>query len=1046
MSVLINASNRRGAKDLTVRFLLGTSLLAVGLSFWVMYQASQRTPLPEVQSLAFYALIASGAVSVLLFLLMRRLSKQGFQTRLMAEFFQEIEDPIFFVNKFGRPVLMNVAGQKFLTRSEDSVIEQLAERLMHEDTEGAKGLASLAEAVANLESAEADVMIIDQIESAQRLLVSCRPLKGQGLNILRVIDMSQRSGSVASNHHGLSQLIQILDHVPIGLFSVDENDKVTAVNWTLSEWLNSTPTDLIEATQPIDTYIVSKKSEETPTSVVEEDVDRTAEEVAFKGRGGEIFHAFLGRVAITQENGQVLRGGLVLREDASDGDWQVALRRSKLLFKRFFEEAPVGIVLLDLDGRVTESNRMIRDTMGRDIVGDLMSQCIEEEDRAELAKKMAEAISLGDTLEAVEVRLKCEPETISSVYVGRMEDDQETAFGLMLHFIDMTEQKSLEQQFVQSQKMQAVGQLAGGVAHDFNNLLTAMIGYCDLLLMRHKPGDPSFADINQIKQNGNRAAGLVRQLLAFSRQQKLDPKVLNLVDSISELSNLINRLIGENIELDIQHERDLWLVKADQGQFEQVVINLAVNARDAMEGEGDLKIRTMNATIDRPIQRGAEVMPPGEYVQVEVTDTGHGIPQDIIERIFEPFFSTKEVGSGTGLGLSTVYGIIKQTNGYVFVDSVINSGTTFHVYFPRHILAEGEEAATGTISTLSAETRASLPLGDAPPEVEEDLTGTEVILFAEDEDPVRTFTTRALENKGYKVMAGNSGEAALDLLKEYGRPVDLLLTDVMMPGMDGPSLIEKVREIQPGVKVLCISGYSEDSLRQRITTDKDVHFLAKPFNLKEIAAKVKSIISPEDQAPPTPAEEAPKAEELTPSPTPEAEAPPTAVEEAVEKQPSKESAKEPDVPEVPVTPKEKEAPEAEKPAAAVSTGSDSSGPEILYAEDEDPVRAFTTRALGTKGFKIIEAESGERALEIMEERGGKPIDLLITDVMMPGIDGPTLINKMREQFPDLKVICVSGYSEDALRDKITSDKEVHFLAKPFSLKDITAKVQELLEE
>src|SRR5471030_2534137 len=234
------------------------------------------------------------------------------------------------------------------------------------------------------------------------------------------------------------------------------------------------------------------------------------------------------------------------------------------------------------------------------------------------------------------------------------------ANGLILHFIDTTEQKNLEIQFAQSQKMQAVGQLAGGVAHDFNNLLTAMIGFCDLLLLRFRPGDPSFADIMQIKQNANRAANLVRQLLAFSRQQTLQPRILNITDVLAELSHLLRRLIGENIELKMVHGRDLGLVKVDQGQLEQVIINLVVNGRDAMLSGGALTIRTSNVKNAFPLRRGHEVMPAGDYVLVEVTDSGIGIPKENLERIFKPFFSTKEIGSGTGLGLSTVYGIVRS--------------------------------------------------------------------------------------------------------------------------------------------------------------------------------------------------------------------------------------------------------------------------------------------------------------------------------------------------------------------------------------------------
>ncbi|MDP6874929.1 MAG: response regulator, partial [Alphaproteobacteria bacterium] len=376
-----------------------------------------------------------------------------------------------------------------------------------------------------------------------------------------------------------------------------------------------------------------------------------------------------------------------------------------------------------------------------------------------------------------------------------------------------------------------VGQLAGGVAHDFNNLLTAMIGHCDLLLLRARPGDETFPDIMQVKQNANRAANLVRQLLAFSRQQTLRPKVLSLTDVLAELTHLVRRLIGENIELRIEHGRDLGLVKVDQGQFEQVVINLAVNARDAMTGGGVLEISSANISLQESRNLGNDLIKPGEYVMVQVKDTGKGIKKADLGRIFEPFFTTKlpgtGAGSGTGLGLSTVFGIVKQTGGYIFPESQIDEGTTFSIYLPRHIPAEDD------VSHAGAEEEDERP---------KDLTGKGKILLVEDEEAVRMFAARALRNKGYTVLEADCGEAALDQFNEENGEIDLLVSDVVMPQMDGPTLVREVRQQRPDLKVIFISGYAEDAFRRNLDPDSEFELLPKPFSLKQLAGRVKDVI------------------------------------------------------------------------------------------------------------------------------------------------------------------------------------------------------------
>jgi two-component system cell cycle sensor histidine kinase/response regulator CckA len=420
-----------------------------------------------------------------------------------------------------------------------------------------------------------------------------------------------------------------------------------------------------------------------------------------------------------------------------------------------------------------------------------------------------------------EVTLTDPRNRVVSLHIGTLPGQPHIAEQI-LHLIDVTAFKDLESQILQSRKMQPVGQLAGGIAHDFNNLLTAMIGFCDLLLLRHRAGDQSFADIMQIKQNANRAASLVRQLLAFSRQQQLRPRVLDITDTLTELSHLLRRLIGQMVVLKMMHGRDLGLVKVDQGQFEQVIINLAVNARDAMPNGGSLTIKTQNVAISEAIAFAHETMPPGDYVQIDVIDSGTGIEDSVITRIFEPFFTTKPVGSGTGLGLSTVYGIVRQTDGFIAVKSALGHGTLCTIYLPRY-------AGPAQIEERTDDTER----GDI------DTTGSGTILLVEDEDPVRLFTGRALRNKGYRVLEARSGEAAIQLLDGCDEQIDMLITDAVMPVIDGPTLIKLVRQHRPDIKVICISGHTDEALRASISDAGDVLFLAKPFSLKQLATCVK---------------------------------------------------------------------------------------------------------------------------------------------------------------------------------------------------------------
>jgi two-component system cell cycle sensor histidine kinase/response regulator CckA len=403
--------------------------------------------------------------------------------------------------------------------------------------------------------------------------------------------------------------------------------------------------------------------------------------------------------------------------------------------------------------------------------------------------------------------------------------------------LETTERRALENQINQSQKMDMVGQLAGGIAHDFNNVLSAIMMANDFLLNAHKPTDPSFQDIMQIKQNATRAATLVRQLLAFSRRQTLRPQVLDLGDALSDLTMLLRRLIGEKVKLDLIHGRDLWPVKVDVSQFEQVIVNLAVNARDAMPDGGKLTVRTANVTGDESAQLAYKGMPAAEYVRIDISDTGTGIPAEIIDKIFEPFFSTKEVGKGTGLGLSTVYGIVKQTGGFVYVDSEPGKGTTFRIFLPRH--HPQAEAASDSAAANGAAKEAAT---EAKPRT--DLTGQGTILLVEDEEGLRSLNARGLRSRGYSVIEASNGVEALEALEEKDGAVDLVVSDVVMPEMDGPTLLKSMRERNPDLKIIFVSGYAEDAFEKSLPENQQFAFLPKPFTLSQLVAAVKETMTP----------------------------------------------------------------------------------------------------------------------------------------------------------------------------------------------------------
>ncbi len=520
------------------------------------------------------------------------------------------------------------------------------------------------------------------------------------------------------------------------------------------------------------------------------------------------------------------------------------------------ETLPVPILKLDRAGRIAMSNLRARRLLGvkGDDVGHL-SDLVEGLGRP-LDDWLNEAWT-GRNLGRTETVLasKRDQETFVQISLERVREEQGDALIVVLN--DATELKTLENQFVQSQKMQAIGQLAGGVAHDFNNVLTAISGHCDLLLMRHEENDQDYADLTQISQNANRAAALVGQLLAFSRKQHLRPDVIDLSDSMSDLSHLLGRLVGEKITLDFQQDQEVRPIRADKRKLEQVIMNLVVNARDAMPEGGKIRLDVRNINLDVALERDHVRVPDGDYVTVRVVDEGQGIPADKLERIFEPFFTTKGAGKGTGLGLSMAYGIVKQSGGYIFVDSVVGSGTTFTLYFPVHRASDAPMEHDAVPTEPPTGTDPERPDKDAPnamaggdgsgqrlPNPTHDpsaLRGGNVLLV-EDEAPVRAFASRALRLRGYSVMEAENAEAALRLLSDPEVEVDVVVTDVVMPGMDGPTWVAKALEDRPGVRVVFVSGYSEDSVSEHQKRIPNSVFLPKPFSLSELTATVSAQI------------------------------------------------------------------------------------------------------------------------------------------------------------------------------------------------------------
>ena len=698
-------------------------------------------------------------------------------------------------------------------------------------------------------------------ETGRWLRMRVRPLgeskREAKLTVWSIDDVTRELERQENVFQELQHAIDYLDHAPAGFFSVDAAGSVTYLNATLAEWLEQDLAEVGSGGLKLGDIIAGEgRALVTTLSAAPGEVRTELFDIDLKTKGGRTVPARLyHKVAFGADGEPGASRTLVINRAGDNGS--DPLRAAEVRFMRFFQNTPMAIATVDKQGTIVRSNALFArlfkspppspppqagEGKGGGSGGRSILAVVAERDRAALGAAIKRAADKQGEIDPVDAALEGAGDRSARFYATAVEEkDQEAA---IVYAIETTAQKDLENKFTQAQKMELVGQLAGGIAHDFNNVLGAIMMASDFLVNAHKPTDPSFQDIIQIRQNANRAAAMVRHLLAFSRKQTLRPQVIDLGDVVYDLTMLLRRLIGERITLNVVPQRDLWPVKADLAQFEQVLVNLVVNARDAMVEGGKLTLRTANVGPDQTSKFQYKGMPIGEYVMVEVQDTGTGIPQEIIDKIFDPFFTTKDVGKGTGLGLSTVYGIVKQTGGFIYVESRTGKdtegrGTTFRIFIPRYIPAADDVQPPQLPETTAPALAGALSAAEDAMKTAADLTGQGVILLVEDEEGLRALNARGLSSRGYTVIEAGNGVEAMEVLEREGGKVDLVVSDVVMPEMDGPTLLKELRKKNPETKFIFVSGYAEDAFQKSLPDPDDYNFLAKPFTLKQLVAKVK---------------------------------------------------------------------------------------------------------------------------------------------------------------------------------------------------------------
>ncbi|NRA88257.1 MAG: response regulator [Rhizobiales bacterium] len=660
----------------------------------------------------------------------------------------------------------------------------------------------------------------------------------KGGALWQIQDISGRSDRQEMMINKLKQTIDYLEDAPVGFLSTKPDGEITFMNSTLAQWLGGKTGSDFEKKKinrvvgDNGAMILNYKSQNFEKSD-NINVDQTSYVDFFKTDGESFPVKIIHRVKV--EQGDVKKiSSFILPESSADD--KLADVNADILFSRFFNYSPLGMAALDKNGVVLSANPSFRDMFsGQKVASNSLTNLVSDSSKKSIERAIEQA--LVGKIEAVPIDYSSGKDERHSgqLYFNRVRaglggvDGDEENIQLIAYVFDTTQQRTLEAQFAQGQKMQAIGQLAGGIAHDFNNVLTAILGNCELLLSEIKSSDPSFADLMGIKNNTNRAASLVGQILAFSRQQTMRPTLVILSDLLADMSVLFTPLKGKNVNIELYHARDLGLVKVDKNQLEQVMVNLVVNAGHAMPDGGDLSIKTSNVSRHEIRELDRKEIEIQDYVKISVSDTGTGMPLEVQKKIFELYYTTKDIGKGTGLGLSTVYGIIKQTDGYIYVDSEVGEGTTFDIYLPRQYPSEEE------IKKITNQYRVKK-------EKLKDLSGKGTILLVDDEEGVRSFAVRALQARGYDMLQAENGAEALEILNNHDGEINLIISDVMMPEMDGPTMYNNLPEKYKKITTIFMSGYAEEVYRDQIAENAKIGFLSKPVGIKKLAETVKLYI------------------------------------------------------------------------------------------------------------------------------------------------------------------------------------------------------------